>query len=350
MNNLEVRFDLSLKEELVKEYEDLTLAPGFFSDKKSAKDIIEKLNFEKKILADYKTLEVELIDLSETFELVKDSFDKELLELFEEDFLNYEKKFHEFEVYVLLTGPYDNHHAILELHPGAGGTESQDWASILMRMYLRWGELHEFKTTVLDYQSGDEAGLKSTTILFEGKLAYGYLKAEKGVHRLVRISPFDSSGRRHTSFCSVDIMPQFEEANKIEILDSDLIMETHRASGAGGQHVNKTDSAVRLIHKPTGLVANCQTERSQHANRDRALLMLKSKLFQKELEEQQSKLANIKGEQKSIEWGSQIRSYVFAPYTLVKDHRTNYETNNVEKVLDGDIDEFIYEYLKESIT
>ncbi len=325
------------------------LAADFWSDQISARKLIDKLNFERKILTDFSNLEKELKALQETFDMVKDLFDPELFNLFEVDFLDYQKKFHEFEVYVLLTEPYDNHNAILELHPGAGGTESQDWASILFRMYLRWAELNKIKTTVLDYQSGDEAGIKSATILFEGKLAYGYLKAEKGVHRLVRISPFDASGRRHTSFCSVDIMPEFDEANKIEILESDLIMETHRASGAGGQHVNKTDSAVRLIHKPTGLVANCQTERSQHANRERALIMLKSKIFQKELEEKQAKLADIKGEQKAIEWGSQIRSYVFAPYTLVKDHRTNFETNNVEKVLDGDIDDFIYEYLKQSI-
>ncbi len=325
------------------------LAPDFWSDQKAARQVIEEINLLKEIINGIANLSQQNQQIMAGFELIKEVFDAELVDLFEADLTAYQASFHEFEVLVLLTGPYDQHNAIIELHPGAGGTESQDWASILMRLYLRWGERHNFKTTVLDYQSGDEAGLKSVAILFTGPLAYGYLKAEKGVHRLVRISPFDASGRRHTSFCSLDVMPQFADTTSIEILESDLIMETHRASGAGGQHVNKTDSAVRLIHKPTGLVANCQSERSQHANREQALLMLKSKLIQRQLEEKQAQLSAIKGEQKAIEWGSQIRSYVFSPYTLVKDHRTNYETGNIDKVLDGDIDEFIYEYLKMTV-
>lgn len=325
------------------------LEEHFWQDRKAAQQVIDALNMQRKVVEGFYSLEKQRDSVNETLEIIKDSFDQELFDIFDEEYRQFKKDFTEFEVLVLLTGPYDNHNAIVELHPGAGGTESQDWAQMLYRMYIRWAEKHNYKVTVLDYQDGDEAGLKSATILIQGTMAFGHLRSERGVHRLVRISPFDSSGRRHTSFCSVDVMPQFEEADDIVISDADLILETHRSSGAGGQHVNKTDSAVRLIHKPTGLVANCQIERSQHANKERALQMLKSKLYQRQLEEQQAKLSNIKGEQKSIEWGSQIRSYVFCPYTLVKDNRTQYEEVNVQNVLEGELDGFIYEYLRSNV-
>ena len=269
--------------------------------------------------------------------------------LLEEEYPETMKQFEGFEINVLLSHPYDKNNAILELHPGAGGTESMDWAGMLYRMYSRWAEKKGFKITVLDFQEGEEAGVKSCSLLIEGDLAYGYLKAEKGVHRLVRISPFDSSGRRHTSFASLDVMPQFSDDIEIVIEEKDLDVITMRASGAGGQHINKTDSAVRMTHKPTGIVVSCQTERSQIQNRERCLNMLKSKLYQRMIEEQEAKLAEIRGEQKNIEWGSQIRSYVFCPYTMVKDHRTNYEMGSVQNVMDGDLDGFIFSYLKSQI-
>lgn len=294
----------------------------------------------------YDALQKALNSLDETQELLKEDFDEEIFELFELEYQEMEKNFADFEIKVLLSHEYDHSSAILELHPGAGGTESCDWADMLYRMYSRWAEKHEFKVSVLDYQPGDEAGIKSITFLVEGDMAYGYLKAEKGVHRLVRISPFDAGGRRHTSFASLDVMPQFNDEIEIEIKPEDLIVETKRASGAGGQHINKTDSAVRMVHKPTGLVATCQNGRSQHENREEALRVLKSRLYQKMIEEQEAKLAEIKGEVKANEWGSQIRSYVFHPYSMVKDHRTNHETSDVQGVMDGDLDGFIFAYLK----
>ncbi|EAG7129724.1 peptide chain release factor 2, partial [Listeria monocytogenes] len=255
----------------------------------------------------------------------------------------------EFELKLMLSDPYDKNNAILELHPGAGGTESQDWGSMLLRMYQRWSEKKGFKVEMLDYQAGDEAGIKSVTLLIKGHNAYGYLKAEKGVHRLVRISPFDSSGRRHTSFVSVDVMPELDDDIEIEVRTEDLKIDTYRATGAGGQHINTTDSAVRMTHIPSGIVVTCQSERSQLKNREQAMKMLKTKLYQKEQEEKERELAEIRGEQKEIGWGSQIRSYVFHPYSMVKDHRTNYETGNIQAVMDGDLDEFINAYLRSRI-
>ena len=269
--------------------------------------------------------------------------------LVEEEYNETMKLFDDFEIQVLLSHPYDKNNAILELHPGAGGTESQDWCEMLYRMYTRWAEKKGYKVTVLDYQEGDEAGIKSCSLLIEGFMIYGYLKAEKGVHRLVRISPFDASGRRHTSFASVDIMPQFDDDIEIVIDEKDLEITTMRSSGAGGQHINKTDSAVRMTHIPSGITVFCQTERSQIQNRERCMNMLKSKLYQRMIEEQEAKMSEIKGEQKAIEWGSQIRSYVFCPYTMVKDLRTGYEVGNVQSVMDGDLDGFIFSYLKSQI-
>ena len=245
----------------------------------------------------------------------------------------------------LLTGEYDSNNAILTFHAGSGGTEAQDWAEMLFRMYNRWGERHGFKVSTLDYLDGDEAGLKSASILVEGENAYGFLKSEAGVHRLVRVSPFDAAGRRHTSFSSLEVMPEIDEDNSVEINPDDIRMEVYRASGAGGQKVNKTSSAVRLIHIPTGIVVSCQVERSQYQNRDVAMKMLISKLVEIKERENLEKISDIKGEQKEITWGSQIRSYVFMPYTMVKDHRTGFETGNVNAVMDGELDGFINAYL-----
>lgn len=245
----------------------------------------------------------------------------------------------------LFTGPYDKNNAILTLHAGAGGTEAQDWVEMLLRMYTRWAEDNGFETKTLDYLDGDEAGIKSATILVKGENAYGYLKSEHGVHRLVRISPFDAAGRRHTSFASVEVMPEIDDSIVIDIRPEDLKVDTYRSSGAGGQHINKTDSAVRITHIPTGIVVACQTERSQFQNRETAMKMLKSKLFELKEREHKDKIEDLKGVQLDIAWGSQIRSYVFCPYTLVKDHRTNYEEGSVDKVMDGEINGFINAYL-----
>jgi peptide chain release factor 2 len=285
-------------------------------------------------------------NLEVTHELVKEEYDEELKQELEREVRTLLQSMNEFELQQLLSDPYDKNNAILELHPGAGGTESQDWGSMLLRMYTRWAEKRGFKVETLDYLPGDEAGIKSVTLSIKGHNAYGYLKAEKGVHRLVRISPFDSSGRRHTSFVSCEVMPEFDDNIEIDIRTEDLKIDTYRASGAGGQHINTTDSAVRITHVPTNTVVTCQTERSQIKNRERAMKMLQAKLYQKKLEEQQAELDEIRGEQKEIGWGSQIRSYVFHPYSLVKDHRTNTEIGNVQAVMDGEIDTFIDAYLR----
>ncbi len=342
-------FDFAQKEKRIEEINQQMLLDGFWNDRKKSQSLIDEANSYKDLMETYRSLKKDLDDMLETENLLKDDYDAEMAALLEEEYLDFAHRYEQYEINVLLSHPYDKNNAIIELHPGAGGTESQDWAEMLYRMYTRWAEKSGFKVTVLDYLAGDEAGIKSVSVLISGKNAYGYLKGEKGVHRLVRISPFDASGRRHTSFAALDVMPEFDDKIEIEINESDLIIETHRSSGAGGQHINKTDSAVRLIHKPTGLVANCQSERSQLMNKERALNMLKSKLYQLKIEEQEAKISDIKGEQKSIEWGAQIRSYVFMPYTLVKDNRTGYENGNVAAVMDGDLDGFIYAYLKSQV-
>lgn len=281
-------------------------------------------------------------------ELTK-NYDAELFELLNEEFPQVNNDFEQFEIQVLLSNDYDHSNAILEIHPGAGGTESQDWAAMLFRMYQRYAQKNGYGFEVLDYQDGDEAGLKSCSVLIKGDLAYGYLKGESGVHRLVRISPFDSAGRRHTSFASVEVSPEFNDEIDIVIEEKDLEIDTMRSSGAGGQHINKTDSAVRIKHLPTGIVVFSQSERSQIMNRERCMNVLKAKLYQRAIEEQENKKRALKGDQKKIEWGSQIRSYVFCPYTLVKDHRTNVEEGNIAKVMDGDISNFLFSYLKAQI-
>lgn len=342
-------FDLSSKNKQIEEYDKQTLEPDFWQDQKKAQQVIRAKNALKDIVDRYEELDLQLTSLNETVDELKVEFDEELMMIAEEEYADMDKKFEDFEIQVLLSHEYDQNNAILEIHPGAGGTESCDWASMLYRMYTRYAEKHGFKVTVLDYLPGDEAGIKSVTFLVEGDKAYGYLKSEKGVHRLVRISPFDSGARRHTSFASLDVMPQFNDEIEIDIKPEDLIVETKRASGAGGQHINKTDSAVRMVHKPTGIVATCQNGRSQHENREECLRVLKSRLYQLEIEEQEKKIAQIKGVQSANEWGSQIRSYVMHPYSLVKDVRTGFETSQVQSVLDGDLDEFIFAYLKSQI-
>lgn len=327
----------------------ITLQEGFWNDANKAKGIYDKLNRMKKTVEQYDSLKQKLDELNETYELVKNTEDKEFMEILESDFLIFQHDLGEFEKTMLLSGEHDNLNAIVEIHPGAGGTESQDWADMLFRMYQRYATNKGWKVEVLDYLDGDVAGIKSVTMLIKGDMAYGHLKAEKGVHRLVRLSPFDSAKRRHTSFASVDVMPEFNNEIEIEIQSSDLKIDTYRASGAGGQHINKTDSAVRITHLPTNIVVTCQSQRSQIQNREQAMIMLKSKLYQLMLEKQASQLQELKGEQKEIAWGSQIRSYVLHPYSLVKDNRSNYESNNPKAVLDGDLDDFIYAYLKTSL-
>ncbi len=347
--SLVTHFELALKEKRIQELENKQLEEGFWNDPSMAQVFIRECNGLKKIVATHTQLKQALQDLNDTYLIVKEEYDEELMVLLEEDYASFMKLFSDFEVETLLSHEYDRFNAVIELHPGAGGTESCDWCEMLYRMYSRYASKHDFKVTVLDYLAGEEAGIKSITLLIEGESAYGYLKAEKGVHRLVRISPFDSSGRRHTSFASVDVMPQFNDSIEIEVEEKDIEVDTMRSSGAGGQHVNKTDSAVRITHKPTGISVKCQNGRSQHDNKEQAMLVLKSKLYQLEIEEQMKKLAAIKGDQKLIEWGSQIRSYVFCPYTMVKDHRSGCETTDVNGVMDGDIDAFIFAYLKEQV-
>jgi peptide chain release factor 2 len=322
------------------------LQPDFWDDQQKAQAVINESNALKNQVHVFHELNEMYENLEVTYELVKEENDAELKEELEKELTELTKRLNEFELELLLSEPYDKNNAILELHPGAGGTESQDWGSMLLRMYTRWAEKKGFKVETLDYLPGEEAGIKSVTLAIKGHNAYGYLKSEKGVHRLVRISPFDASGRRHTSFVSCEVMPEINEEIEIEIRPEDLKIDTYRSTGAGGQHVNTTDSAVRITHLPTGIVVSCQTERSQIKNREQAMKMLKSKLYQKKLEEQEQQLAEIRGEQKEIGWGSQIRSYVFHPYSLVKDHRTNTETGNIQAVMDGEIDQFIDAYLR----
>ncbi|MBE6184268.1 peptide chain release factor 2 [Heyndrickxia ginsengihumi] len=342
--------ELETKETRIAELDEMMLDPHFWDDQQGAQKVINEANGLKELVNVYHDLIESQENLELTYELIKEENDPELQQELEAELHEFVEKLNEYELQLLLNGPYDANNAILELHPGAGGTESQDWGSMLLRMYTRWGEKKGFKVETLDYLPGDEAGIKSVTLLFKGHNAYGYLKAEKGVHRLVRISPFDASGRRHTSFVSCDVMPEFDDDIEIEIRTEDLRIDTYRASGAGGQHINKTESAVRITHIPTGIVVSCQSERSQIQNREHAMKMLKAKLYQKELEEQEKALAEIRGEQKEIGWGSQIRSYVFHPYSMVKDHRTNAETGNTQAVMDGDIDMFIDAYLRSKIS
>ncbi|EUJ28284.1 Peptide chain release factor 2 [Listeria grayi] len=325
------------------------LDPSFWNDQQGAQTVINEANGLKDTYQAFHQLEEQQENLEVSLELLREELDADLKEQVEEELQTFVRELKDFELKMILSEPYDKNNAILEIHPGAGGTESQDWGSMLLRMYQRFADKKGFKVEMLDYQAGDEAGIKSVTLLIKGLNAYGYLKAEKGVHRLVRISPFDSSGRRHTSFVSVDVMPELNDDIEIEVRPEDLKIDTYRATGAGGQHINTTDSAVRMTHLPTGIVVTCQSERSQLKNREQAMKMLKTKLYQKEQEEKEQELAAIRGEQKEIGWGSQIRSYVFHPYSMVKDHRTEVETGNTQAVMDGEIDDFINAYLRSKI-
>lgn len=326
------------------------LQPDFWNDQEKAQLVISEANGLKDQVNEFTDLNDSYENLELTYELVKEENDMELRAELEEELQQLSGRLNQFELQLLLSEEYDKNNAILELHPGAGGTESQDWGSMLLRMYTRWAEKKGFKVETLDYLPGDEAGIKSVTLAIKGHNAYGYLKAEKGVHRLVRISPFDASGRRHTSFVSCEVMPEFNEEIQVDIRTEDLKIDTYRATGAGGQHINTTDSAVRITHLPTGVVVTCQSERSQIKNRESAMKMLKAKLYQREIERQEQELLEIRGEQKEIGWGSQIRSYVFHPYSMVKDHRTNTESGNVQAVMDGDLDQFINAYLRSRIS
>lgn len=339
-------FDLDALNEQIAENEHEMTAPDFWDDSQKAQSLIDKTNALKERRDTYTDLRDQLENLAVTVELLGEGPDPDLQKQLDEDLPGVEKKLQDYRLSQLLSGEYDTKNAILEIHPGAGGTEAQDWGSMLLRMYSRWASQHNFTVEVAAYEAGEEAGIKTATLLIKGHNAYGYLRSEKGVHRLVRISPFDAAKRRHTSFASVDIMPELDESVHIDIDPSDLRVDTFRSSGAGGQHINKTESAVRITHLPTGLVASSQAERSQLQNRVTAMNMLKSKLYELEQEKQAKKRAEIEGEQKEIGWGSQIRSYVFHPYTMVKDMRTNYETHDVQAVMDGDLDPFINAYLQ----
>lgn len=340
-------FDISGLEIKLKELEEKTSQPKFWENTENTTKVLSELKKIKNKYSKYKELEKELVNLLEISELVQLEYDEQIATDIIKNTKKQQKNLEKLELETLLSGKYDSNNAIVTIHPGAGGTESQDWAEMLYRMYTRWATKNEYEVKELDYLEGEEAGIKSVTFEIVGQNAYGYMKSEKGVHRLVRISPFDSGGRRHTSFASIEVLPEITEDIEININTDDLRIDTYRASGAGGQHINKTSSAVRITHIPTNIVVACQSERSQIQNRETAMKMLKSKLFDLKEQEHKEKIEDLKGEQREIAWGSQIRSYVFCPYTMVKDHRTNYEVGNVQGVMDGDLDGFMESFLKE---
>jgi len=346
LNIYEVIFEIDQKNEEIQQFEQDTLKADFWNDQHRAQEIMREINTRKNSVEQWQALKSKAAYIEEILELTVIEDDKQFLDevKFEVDSLSREIEKIEFEN--MLNDPDDYLNAILTIHPGAGGTESQDWAQMLMRMYLRWIERHGFRSEILDLQSGEEAGIKNATIEVKGEYAYGYLKAEIGVHRLVRISPFDANRRRHTSFASVFVYPEVNNEIEIVVNPSDLRIDTYRASGAGGQHVNKTSSAVRITHLPTGIVVQCQSERSQHMNRENAMKILLSRLYQKQKEQEEKKLQELEKTKKEIAWGSQIRSYVFHPYNMVKDHRTKVETSNIQDVMDGNLDSFIQAFLK----
>lgn len=330
----------------VAELEKDSAKPDFWDDMQNSQKVMQKIGALKAKINSYNNLKNDYDDTLVMIELADEEEDADLLDDCTASVSDIESRIETMTLSTLLSGEFDDNNAILTFHAGAGGTEAQDWAEMLLRMYNRWGERHGYKVSTLDCLDGDVAGIKSATILIEGENAYGYLHGEMGIHRLVRVSPFDSSGRRHTSFASLEVMPEIDDDVDVEIREEDIKMDVYRASGAGGQKVNKTSSAVRLTHIPTGIVVSCQIERSQHQNREVAMRMLKSKLVEIKERENLEKIEDIKGDQKEIAWGSQIRSYVFMPYTMVKDHRTNHEMGNISAVMDGDIDSFINAYLK----
>ncbi|MDT8318816.1 MAG: peptide chain release factor 2 [bacterium] len=346
LDELRGYLDLPEKIKRLAELEHITAEPGFWDDNEDAQKILKERSCIGKIVDGWQGIKSSLEESSILLEMAEEEGDSDLLTEIEEDLAGLMESLEEIEFQRMLSGDHDAGNAIVTVHSGAGGTESQDWAEMLLRMYLRWCEKKGYKTEILDYQEGDEAGIKSVTFTANGEYPYGYLKAEIGVHRLVRISPFDSNKRRHTSFASVFVLPEIEEELEVEIDESDLRIDTYRASGAGGQHVNKTDSAIRITHLPSGEVVQCQNERSQHKNKATAMKLLKAKLYALKIKEQEEKMDEINADKKEIGWGSQIRSYVMHPYRMVKDLRTGVETGNVDAVMDGDLDRFMVGYLK----
>ena len=341
-----IHFDIANLQNELTNLEKQTTENNFWEDAKNSSKVLKRINEIKNKVEQFTSIKSESSNLKEIMELLKQESDEELEKELHHGTQILEKDIEKLEISTLLSGKYDINNAIVTLHPGAGGTEAQDWVEMLYRMYTRWANANGYKIEELDYLPGDEAGIKSVTFLVSGDYAYGYLKGEQGVHRLVRISPFDAGGRRHTSFASVEVLPEITEDIEIDINPDDLRIDTYRASGAGGQHINKTSSAVRITHIPTNIVVACQTERSQIQNRETAMKMLKSKLLHLKEQEHKDTIEELKGIQMDIAWGSQIRSYVFCPYTLVKDHRTNYEVGNVQAVMDGDLNWFIDTYLR----
>lgn len=339
-------FDIENSKERILELQEKASEPGFWDDLENSQKVLQETRSLESNIEKYNKISTSSDDIEVMIEMAEEEQDEDMINEIEEELNNLGEAIEKLTLTSLLTGEYDKCNAIINFHAGAGGTEAQDWAEMLFRMYNRWGENHGFKVKTLDYLEGNDAGMKSASIIIEGENAYGYLKSEAGIHRLVRISPFDSSGSRHTSFAAIDVMPEIDDTVEVDIRTEDIEMQVYRASGAGGQHINKTSSAVRLIHKPTGIVCACQTQRSQFQNKDYAMKMLKAKLIEIKERENLEKIEDIKGVQKEIAWGAQIRSYVFMPYTLVKDHRTGFEMSNVNAVMDGDIDGFINAYLK----
>jgi peptide chain release factor 2 len=340
-------FDIEGLKKRIAELESKSYEEDFWQDIDKAQRTMQEIKGLKEPVEKYESLKGSIEDLEVLIELAIEEEDYQVYKEIKEHFDRISKEAEKFKLSTLLNGPYDKNNAILSIHSGAGGLEAQDWAEMLLRMYKRWSDRKGFQVEILDYLADTEGGIKSVTLLIKGFNAYGYLKSEKGVHRLVRISPFDSSNRRHTSFASIDVYPELDDEIDIEINESDLKIDTYRASGAGGQHVNTTDSAVRITHIPTGIMVQCQNERSQHSNRITAMKMLKAKLIQLKEEEQKEKIEDLQGKYTQIAWGSQIRSYIFHPYSMVKDHRTDMEVGDVNKIMDGDIDIFINEYLKQ---
>lgn len=339
-------FDLAELKKSLSEMEGKSQAEDFWNDHEAAQRLLKEKKIIDNKVEEFEKLEKDLEDVEILIELAMEAGDQSIVKEIQESYMGFKKELENLRLKTLLDGEYDTNNAIISVHAGSGGTDAQDWAEMLLRMYTRWAESKKYKVKMLDYQDDTEGGIKSATLLIEGENAYGYLKNEKGVHRLVRISPYDSSGRRHTSFASLDVMPEIDSSIVVDIDPGDLRIDTFRASGAGGQHVNKTDSAIRITHIPTNIVVSCQNERSQHQNKDTAMKVLMSKLIELKEREHKASLAELKGDFSQITWGSQIRSYVFHPYSMVKDHRTGAEVGNVQSVMDGDIDYFINEKLK----
>ena len=336
---------LDAKRERIDQLEQSMEAPGFWDNVEESQKVMKEVKSLKKVVEEYEELKTKFEDAETLIDMAEEEEDQELAAEAQDTVDSFQEEYEKLRISTLLTGEYDRNNAILTLHAGAGGTESCDWVSMLYRMYTRWAGKKGYETEVLDYLDGEEAGIKSVTVKIKGENAFGYLRSERGVHRLVRISPFNAAGKRQTSFASCDVMPEIEEDLEVEIADEDIRVDTYRASGAGGQHINKTDSAIRITHIPTGIVVQCQNERSQHKNKDQALKMLKTKLFLLKEQQHLEKLSDIRGDVSDNGWGSQIRSYVLQPYTMVKDHRTNEESGNPSAVLDGDLDPFMNAYL-----